>query len=39
MSKLKLAEITIAGVGVIAIGVVLKKISERIKKYGEIKIS
>lgn len=38
MNKLKLTKITATGVTVIAIGVV-KKISERIKKYGEIKIS
>ena len=39
MNKLKLARITAAGFTVIAAGVVLKKISERIKRYGEIKIS
>lgn len=39
MNKSRLAKITVAGFAVIAAGAVLKKLSERIKKYGEVKIS
>lgn len=39
MNKSILAKITVAGFAAIAVGAVLKKLSERIKRYGEVKIS
>lgn len=39
MNKSKLVKITAAGFAAIAVGVVLKKFLERIKRYGEVKIS
>ena len=39
MNKSRLAKIIAVGVAVIAVGTVLKKISERTKRYGKVKIS